>query len=136
MKSQIIFVLFAGLVAVAPGHARADERSLKTANVREDVQASVDSPDRTHKGSIKGTVIDVKGKPVKKAKVELTDPVTKEQPLSVMTDKRGQYMFSGLLPGVYSIQAKKGGMQSGSVDIKVTNGQNDGPQLALIAKVN
>jgi protocatechuate 3,4-dioxygenase beta subunit len=133
MKSQNMFVLFTALLAVAMGHASADEKSLKTKKTADEVQASVDNPD-THKGSVTGTVIDEKGKAVEEAKVELTDLVTKEPPSSVMTDKKGQYAFSGLLPGTYRVQAKKEGTQSDTKDIKVTNGQNAGPKLILHAK--
>jgi uncharacterized GH25 family protein len=133
MKSQHMFVLFTALLAVAMGHASADEKSAKTKTAAHEVQASVDNPDR-NKGSVTGTVIDEKGKPVEGAKVELTDPVTKEPPSSVITDKKGQYEFRGLLPGTYRLQARKEGVQSDTNDIRVAIGKNVGPKLTLLAK--
>src|ERR1700722_10400743 len=131
MKFRNILLLLTVLIPVVQGRAGTDEKSDKTTKAQKTAQASPDRPDSSHKGSVTGTVTDEKGNAVDKAKVELTDPVTKEPSLSVMTDKKGRYTFSGLLPGAYRIQAKKEQMESDLRDIKVSNGPSVGPTLML-----
>jgi hypothetical protein len=134
MRIRHLFLVFVALGLVAAGQICADEKSAKATKTAELVQSSPDQPDRSHKGSVTGLVTDKTGNAVGEAKVELIDPVTKEPPLSIITDKKGRYIFSGLLPGSYKIQAKKDAMQSDLADIKVSSGSNAGPKLILIPR--
>jgi hypothetical protein len=131
MRLRHLFVVFIALTFMTAGQTSGDEKTAKTLKV---VQASPDRPDSTRKSSVRGLVTDKSGKAVGKARVELTDPVTKEPPVSVITDKKGRYVFGGLLPGAYNIQAKKGEMQSDLTEIKVSNGSNVGPELTLLPR--
>lgn len=130
MKTGSIWVTIVMALFLTPtvGQARSDEKSQKTTNK---VQASPDDPDRQRHGSVAGTVVNKSGDIVGEANVELTDSVTEEPPLSVKTDKKGAYEFISLLPGVYSIQAKKNALVSDVVQIKITNASTVGPQLVL-----
>jgi uncharacterized GH25 family protein len=134
MKTDCILVPVALLVTATMGYARSSAKSQSDRKIPDPtVQASPDNPDRKHKGSVTGTVVDELGKPVNKATVELTDVVTEEAASSVTTGDNGRYEFSGLLPGNYRIHAKKGEKESEVVEIKVDNDPVGGPRLVLKA---
>jgi uncharacterized GH25 family protein len=97
-------------------------------------EASPDKPSRTHKGIVTADVVDDSGKPVAGATVVLTDSVLKDDTSSQTTDKKGMCKFTGLFPGVYTIQAKKDGMESNSEDLKVSNEQTTTAKLVLSPK--
>ncbi len=130
-KTLLLFMVITSFLA---WHPSAHEKSVNTTKPIKSLQASVDKPDPTHKGSVTGTVTDEKGNAIRKARVELTDPVTKEEPVSVLTDKKGHYIFSELLPGAYIIQATKNGVRSDTMNIKIINGHNAVPKLILSSR--
>lgn len=84
------------------------------------IQDAPREPSRKHHGSIAGKVIDESGKPVAKAKVELTDSVTQEVS-SYESGKNGQYKIINLGPGVYTLKAEADGRQSDLTQVKVSS---------------
>jgi hypothetical protein len=55
---------------------------------------------------ISGTVVDSMGQPVVDAQLNLTGPVTQ----MVFTDAAGNYSFTGLVDGVYTLTPSKAGV--------------------------
>ena len=67
--------------------------------------AVVSSPALAQTGQVKGKVVDAKTQPVEKAQVtiEATDGMGRK--FNVTTNRRGEYVQIGLLPGQYKITA-------------------------------
>jgi len=62
-------------------------------------------------GSLSGTVTDPTGAVIPNARVTVTNTVT-SQTLSTVTDSTGLYVFMGLIPGVYRLEAQARGFQT------------------------
>lgn len=131
MKNTRMLFLTALFLSALPSFARPSVLT-RTVQSSGDTQLSPDKPERKH-GSVTGMVVDELGKPVSSTSVELTDTVTEEPPASTTTNGEGKYGFAGLLPGVYTIRAKKDGTESGPVSVKVGDGPSSAPPLVLKA---
>lgn len=114
--SGIVFLLAATV---------AGERSaaFQAAQVEPDqkVQAVPPEPRREHTGSVVGKVVDASQKAVSGATVVLKDLVTEDSSVST-SDKEGEYGFTKLFPGEYTVQAEKDGSRSDAARVKVNNG--------------
>ena len=82
--------------------------------------ATPDQPSRAHTGKLIGVVTDKAGKPSEGATVTLTDNSTREE-LSTVSNGSGNYQFSDLFPGAYTVQAKNSSQKSNAVQTKVTS---------------
>lgn len=65
------------------------------------------TPARAQMAQIKGKVVDAKNKPVEGARVTIQQEGGQNRKYEVKTDRNGDYMQIGVMPGKYSIQADK-----------------------------
>jgi tetratricopeptide (TPR) repeat protein len=70
--------------------------------------AFVPAPALAQSGSIKGKVTDAQDQPVDGATVSLSSTDKGGKPITVKTNKRGEYMQVGLSPGHYKVTVTKG----------------------------
>src|SRR5260370_29110393 len=90
---------------------------------------SAAAQDISTKGSISGTVVDSTGAVVPGATVTVTGAIGER---SVVTDTRGSYDVSNLIPGKYTVKASLTGFKVASVsDVTVYVGKATSVRLAL-----
>jgi tetratricopeptide (TPR) repeat protein len=84
-------------------------------------------------GMVKGKVTDGEKKPVEGAqvKIEAKDGVSRQ--FTVKTNKKGEYIQVGLMPGMYQITATKEGVGAGSTQAKISLGAAEEVDLTLVA---
>jgi tetratricopeptide (TPR) repeat protein len=82
-------------------------------------------------GMVKGKVVDAKGQPVEAAKItiEFTEGVSRK--LETKTNKKGEFVQIGLMPGGYKVTAQKEGIGAQSFDTRVRLGQTAEVNFAL-----
>jgi iron complex outermembrane receptor protein len=81
-------------------------------------------------GTIIGKVNDTfHGGGVEGAKVTLT---SEELELTTITDSSGNFTFSGLSPGIYTIMVTKGGFFDNKVEAKVEDGKETKVDIGMI----
>jgi len=66
------------------------------------------APAHAQSGSIKGRVTDAQDQPVEGATISLASTDKGGKPITVKTNKRGEYMQVGLSPGHYKVTVSKG----------------------------
>lgn len=121
--------LLTALLAVNFLNPNSSDKKQRTA--QELSQAAPERPDRTHNGAVAGIVSDDKGASIGEATVMLQDTVTEESPATTTTTEKGHYKFTSLLPGEYTVWAKKGDEESAHLQIKVANGTISNADLVL-----
>jgi hypothetical protein len=90
---------------------------------------SVAAQDLSTKGGITGTVVDSTGAVVPGASVTITGPLGARD---VVTDSRGEYEVSNLVPGKYTVKASLAGFKTASVsDVTVYVGKSSSVRLTL-----
>jgi protocatechuate 3,4-dioxygenase beta subunit len=83
--------------------------------------AAPDKPSATHTGKLQGHITNTSGEPVKDATIVLTDTSTREASRT-KTDSKGEYTFSELFPGSYSVNAEAKGYKPASAETRIKNG--------------
>lgn len=78
--------------------------------------------------SIQGTVMDVKGQPIKGADVQVASKDGKQLFNTVKTDSKGRYISQGLQPGVYRVTL----MVNGAVKASITNTKTKADQMTQL----
>jgi hypothetical protein len=72
---------------------------------------------------ITGTVRSVDGTPVPGALVALGGSSPRHPDIAIVTDAEGRYRFTGLTPGVYTVQANAAGHPQGTAEVEVRQGE-------------
>ena len=83
-------------------------------------------------GSIQGRVVDAAGMPVSGVSVAIQESPHQHQDLAALSNAEGNFRFSGLEPGPYSLAAHRAGQTFGEVHVNVTSGQ----QVEIEIRIN
>jgi tetratricopeptide (TPR) repeat protein len=71
-------------------------------------------------GKIEGNVTDKAGNPLENVEVTITSVQTASRYYKVKTDKEGKFTQIGIWPGYYQVTFKKSGLQTVSVEVRVS----------------
>ena len=84
-------------------------------------------------GQIKGKVVDAQNKPVEGARVTIQQQGGQNRKYEVKTDRNGDYIQIGIMPGVYAAQAQKDKLSEGFDKISVGVNETKEVNFALKA---
>jgi hypothetical protein len=86
-------------------------------------------------GGITGTVLDVDGLPVAKARIFVTYPDGKAHAPQAVTrvDSSGNFVYDGVAEGSYLIRSQGGGLESPWAKVEVHGGEDSEVHLVLDA---
>ena len=93
--------------------------------------AAFATPAVAQTAQVKGKVVDAENKPVEGAKITIQQTDGQNRKYEVKTDRRGDFIQVGVLPGIYTVQAEKDKLVQAFDNVRVTVGDTKEVNFAL-----